>query len=126
MPEFDSLLGEARERALRTDLNVHDHVCGIYDSHEEQFEPACTFIKAGLVKNEQCLYIAEHLKPAEFKIMLEQSGVNAGVMIAKGNLTILDGDEMFLKLGSSTQNPCLRSWHRPNTRRSRPDIPHSG
>lgn len=107
MPEFDSLLGEARDRASRGDLNVHDHVCGIYDSHEDQFQPACTFIKAGLERNEQCLYIAEHLKPAEFKQMLEQDGVNADAMIADGYLMILSGKEMRLKLGGFTPESML-------------------
>lgn len=107
MSEFDSLLGGARDRASRGDLNVHDHVCGIYDSHEDQSEPACTFLKAGLERGEQCLYITEHLKPADFKLMLERNGVDVTALIANGSLTVLSGKEMRLKLGGFTPESML-------------------
>lgn len=107
MSEFDSLLGGARDRATRGDLNVHDHVCGIYDSHEDQYQPACTFIKAGLHRGEQCLYIAEHLNTSEFKILLEGNGVDVAACIEDGSLVVLSGKEMRLKLGGFTPESML-------------------
>ena len=52
-----SLVGPKRDKASRGELAVHDHVCGIYDSREEQFEPACRFLKVGLERKQQCLYM---------------------------------------------------------------------
>lgn len=107
MSELDSLLGAARDQAARGDLRVHDHVCGLYDKHEDQFEPACAFIKAGLERGEQCLYIAEHLTPVEFKLMLERDGVDAAALTAQGSLMVLSGKEMRLKLGGFTPESML-------------------
>ena len=107
MAEFDSLLGEARDRASRGDLKVHDHVCGIYDKHEDAFEPACRFIKAGLARKEQCVYIAEHLKPAEFKTLLKAHGVDVDAATADGALKVMSGKEMRLKLGGFTPESML-------------------
>lgn len=107
MAAFESLLGGARDRAARANLRLHDHVCGIYDHHEDQFGPACSFIKAGLEQGEQCLYIAEHLKPSEFGKLLEQHGVNVAATMHAGALLVLSGKEMRLKLGGFTPEAML-------------------
>lgn len=107
MSSFKSLLGKARDRASGGNLNVHEHVCGIYDHRDDQFEPACIFLKSGLDRGEQCLYIAEHLKPSEFKALLERHGVNVADLIASGALMILSGREMRLKLGGFTPESML-------------------
>lgn len=107
MSSFTSLLGKARDRASKGDLAVHEHVCGLYDNRDDQFEPACTFLKAGLDRGEQCLYIAEYLKPPEFKALLEQHGVDVADLIASGALMVLSGREMRLKLGGFTPESML-------------------
>lgn len=107
MSDFTSLLGQARDRASRGDLNIHDHVCGIYDTHEDQYETACRFIKAGLERREQCLYIAEHLTPNEFKSLLATHGVNVDALTADGSLMVVSGAEIRLKLGGFTPDSML-------------------
>lgn len=97
-----SLIGPARDSVSRGEIAIHDHVCGIYDTREEQFEPACRFLKAGLSRKEQCLYIAESITPAEFRAFLELRGVNVKAATANGSLQILSGKEARLKLGGFT------------------------
>ena len=97
-----SLIGPKRDQASRGDLAVHDHVCGIYDSREEQFEPTCRFIKVGLERKQRCLYIAEHLAPAAFMSLLETHGVNVKEATLNGSLQVLSGKDVRLKLGGFT------------------------
>lgn len=107
MSEFASLLDSARDRAAQGDPKVHDHVCGVHDSYKDQFAPACNFIKAGLEQGEQCLYIAEHLTPTQFKVLLVENGVNVPDFVMSGSLLVLSGKEMRLKLGGFTPESML-------------------
>ena len=94
MPDLASLLGPARDKATRGDIAIHDHVCGIYETREEQYGPACQFLKLGLERNEQCLYISEELSPAEFGTLLETHGVDVKRAVAAGSLRIASGREI--------------------------------
>lgn len=107
MSEPTSLLGPARDRASRGDVAIHDHVCGIYEFREQQYEPACTFLKVGLARKEQCLYIAEHHTPAEFSSLLEAHGVNVKEATAAGSLKILHGQDVRLALGGFTPDSMI-------------------
>lgn len=102
MIDTASLLGQSRARAARGELHVHDHMCGIYDSHEEQYEPACRFLMAGLERNEQCGYIAESLTPVEFGLLLRAHGVDVAGLTASGALQIISGEQMRARLGGFT------------------------
>lgn len=103
MSNPSSLLGPTRDRTARGQLAVHDHVCGVYTTPEQQFEPACRFLQVGLERNEQCLYIAEHLTPAEFIRYLEDSGVNTTEAAKNNSLLVLSGEEVRRSLGGFTR-----------------------
>jgi len=102
-----SLLGPKRDKVSRGDIEVHDHVCGIYDTRDAQFEPACTFLKVGLARNEQCLYIAEQLEPRDFLSKLERNGVDVVAASANGSLIVVTGEDVRLKLGGFTPEAML-------------------
>jgi len=40
-------------------IDVHDHLCLIYESLEEQLAAVIPFFKKGLKSNEQCVYIVD-------------------------------------------------------------------
>ena len=40
-------------------LEVHDHLCLIYESRDEQLAAAIPFIRIGLERGERCVYIAD-------------------------------------------------------------------
>jgi hypothetical protein len=102
MVNSSSLLGTARENTRRGELAVHDHVCGIYDTLEEQYEPACRFIAVGLERQQQCLYVAEHLTPDEFASRLTAHGVDVKQETSRGALQITSGRALRSKLGGFT------------------------
>lgn len=97
-----SLVGPARDRALRGELAIHDHVCGIYETRDEMDDAAGRFLKAGLARKEQCLYISERLSPAEFLRSLAAHGANFQEAVADGSLLVVSGKEMRLALGGFT------------------------
>lgn len=107
MSDIASLIGPRRDRTSHGDVAVHDHVCGIYDNREDQYEAACRFLKAGLNRKEQCLYIAEHQTPAEFISFLESRGVNVNAATRNGSFQVLSGEEVRLKLGGFTPQAML-------------------
>jgi hypothetical protein len=98
----ESLIGPGRDRAARGDPAVHDHLCGIYDSSEAQYGPACQFIRAGLERKQQCLYIAERLAPVDFLSLLDAHGVDVHDATRTGSLLVLSGEEVRRTLGGFT------------------------
>jgi len=102
MVQSHSLIGPARDQAARGDVAVHDHLCGIYETTERQYEPACRFMRAGLERGEQCLYIAERMSPAEFARRLEAHGVDVARASKGGSLVIASGAEVRSALGGFT------------------------
>jgi hypothetical protein len=99
----ESLIGPARDRAAGGDPAIHDHLCGIYDSSAEQYEPACQFVRAGLERNQQCLYIAERLAPADFISLLNERGVDAHGATLRGSLLVVSGADLRRMLGGFTR-----------------------
>ena len=40
-------------------LGLHEHLCLIYDTKEQQLAAALPYLRAGLERRERCLYIAD-------------------------------------------------------------------
>ena len=40
-------------------LGLHEHLCLIYDTQEEQFAAALPYLRTGLERGEKCLYIVD-------------------------------------------------------------------
>lgn len=102
MADPTSLLGVKRERASRGDIAVHDHVCGIYESHDEEYEPICRYLKIGFERKEQCLYICEETTPALMSARLQAHGVDVPAAIKAGALLLVEGAVVRQTLGGFT------------------------
>ena len=48
----------SRLAELAGGLGLHQHLCLIYHTQEEQFAAALPYLRAGLERGERCLYIA--------------------------------------------------------------------
>jgi two-component system, chemotaxis family, sensor kinase Cph1 len=100
--------GSARTRNIaRGDLAVHDHICGLYDTREQKYEPARQFLKVGLERRERCLYISEQRTPAEFLGYLAAHGIDVPQATARGALKVVSGKEMRLTLGGFTPDSMM-------------------
>ncbi|HEY2363484.1 MAG TPA: MEDS domain-containing protein [Candidatus Angelobacter sp.] len=76
-----------------------DHICTLYTSPEEQLQAAVEYIKAGLGRKEQCLYICGEHTPDELRAALQASGVSVKDEEARGALSLVTKTEAHLKDG---------------------------
>lgn len=62
--------------APRVTYQQGDHVCGFYDTPEEQLAAAIDYIKAGLARCERCFYICCEQEVAQLRAALRKAGVH--------------------------------------------------
>ncbi|MCU1337992.1 MAG: Adenylate cyclase [Bryobacterales bacterium] len=87
---------------LRTALeqvNPGDHLCSIYENHEEQLAVAVPFIKIGLDRREKCVYIADDDNVENFQNTLRREGVDVDQALKSKSLTVLRKDQAYMKRG---------------------------
>ena len=80
-------------------LNVHDHICSIYETKEEQFSIIVPFIKIGLERGEKCIYVVNDNTAHEVQDAMQTGGIDTDSALKSGSLSILNRQEYFLKQG---------------------------
>jgi hypothetical protein len=81
-------------------LRPGDHLCLIYETPEEQFAAVVPFMRDGLAREEQCLYIADERTVAEVREAMRGAGVDVDAHEAQGTLRIVTKRETYLRSGS--------------------------
>lgn len=76
-----------------------DHICTLYNSPEEQLQAAVEYLKAGLGRGEQCLYVCSEHTPDELRKALQAAGVNVKNEEARSALSLVTKSEAHLKDG---------------------------
>ena len=82
--EVNNELSEALKK-----LSVHDHLCLIYKSRDEQFASAVPFMQMGLERNEKCIYIADDNTAAEVLAAMNKAGIDTDKHIKSGALAVI-------------------------------------
>jgi len=68
---------------------VHDQLCLIYETQEEQFSAVIPFMKIGLERGEKCLYVVDD-NTADMVINgMKAAGMDVEAAIASGKLNIV-------------------------------------
>jgi PAS domain S-box-containing protein len=80
-------------------IGVHDHLCLIYETQEEQFAAVIPYIKIGLDRNEKCIYVVDDNTAAVVVNGMKAAGLDAEAAIASGKLVIVSKQEAYLKQG---------------------------
>lgn len=80
-------------------LQIHDHLCLIYETQEEQFAAIVPYVKIGLERHEKCFYIADDNTAAAVTEALRAGGVDVDAALKSGALVILTKQETYLKDG---------------------------
>jgi hypothetical protein len=88
----------ALERQLAA-LAPGDHLCLIYESPREQLAAVVPFMRDGLARSEQCLYIVDERSIGEIRDALRVVGVEADVAEERGALRIVSKRETYLRHG---------------------------
>ncbi len=69
-------------------IGVHEHLCLIHTSTEQQLSAALFFMKTGLERGEKCLYIADTNATATLVNAMRAQGIDVDAAIRQGRLTI--------------------------------------
>lgn len=85
-------LSEALEK-----LEVHDHLCLIYESREEQLAAVIPFMKIGLERGERCVYIADDNTVATVMEAMRTQGIDVDTAVNSGALSVITKREAYLK-----------------------------
>lgn len=79
---------------------LHDHLCLIYDTQQEQLAAAVPFLRIGLEHGEKCIYVADENPPSVILEAMRVDGIDVEAAIDSGALTILTRDQAYLKNGA--------------------------
>lgn len=80
-------------------LDVHDHLCMICETHEEQFSAISRFMKIGLRRREKCICITDE---SNVEVVIEQMkkiGIKTDYAIRAGALSVITKHDSYLKSG---------------------------
>jgi len=94
VPETHEALASAMEG-----LAVHDHLCLIYESQDEQFAAVVPFMRHGLAAGQACMYIADDNTADAVGAALRSDGIDTDAESARGALRILTKRESYLRDG---------------------------
>lgn len=78
-------------------IALHDHLCSLYETREEQFRSVIPFIRAGLENGEKCIYIIDENTQAQVEDALRRDGVPIDEEKKKGQFQILTKRDTYLK-----------------------------
>jgi PAS domain S-box-containing protein len=81
-------------------ITVHDHLCLIYETREEQFAAVVPFIHRGLATGERCVYIADDNTVEDVVTALRDDGIDTRAEVRRGALQVLDKRESYLRDGT--------------------------
>lgn len=91
---YNHSLTEALEK-----LKIHDHLCLLYSTREEQLAAVIPFIRLGLEKGEKCVYIADENDASVIEDALRVEGVDVNAEVGRGALAIIRKRDAYLKEG---------------------------
>jgi hypothetical protein len=101
---ISSLLNKAQpigSRILETveSADVHDHLCLIYRDKEEGVRSAVAFIKAGLAKNDRCVYITDDNTAEAVRQTMQLQGIEVESALSSGKLIFGTKQDAYLSDG---------------------------
>jgi PAS domain S-box-containing protein len=80
-------------------LSVHAHLCIIYETPEDQFAAVIPFMRVGLERGEQCMYITDEHTASEVLAAMRSGGIEVDAALASGALVIATKQDAYLKQG---------------------------
>jgi PAS domain S-box-containing protein len=92
-------------------LGLHDHLCSVYESQDEQFASAAPFVRIGLERGERCIYVMdgdERFEPVS--AALKAAGIEVDRVIRSGALVLTAKDAAHLEGSNFDPHKILNSW----------------
>ena len=95
----DTETDHSRLAELAAKLSLHEHLCVIYETREEQFAVASPFLATGLEWGEKCLLLADENVAAAVLDALRKRGTDVDPYLRGGALTITHKRDTDLRQG---------------------------
>lgn len=80
-------------------IRVHDHLCLIYETQEEQFAAVIPYMKIGLERGEKCIYIVDDNTATMVVSRMKGADIDVESALAAGQLTIASKQDIYMKQG---------------------------
>ncbi|MBM4054933.1 MAG: PAS domain S-box protein [Planctomycetes bacterium] len=93
-------------------FNIHDHICQICDTQEEQLEIAVPFIKIGLERGEKCIYVVDYQASQVPINALQNGGIDVKNVLKAGTLSIFDKKQVYLNQGNFDPDKTIQYWQK--------------
>ena len=89
-------------------LEVHQHLCVIYETQAQQFAVTVPFLKIGLERGEKCLYVADENTAVSILGAMRIQGVDVDAPVEKGMLTVANKGLEYLRKGYFDPDEMIR------------------
>jgi hypothetical protein len=77
-------------------LALHDHVCVVYDTPEEQLRSIVPFVRMGIEGGDRCFYVADERTVETVASAMRLGGVEVDQAIRSGKLALATQRESYL------------------------------
>jgi signal transduction histidine kinase len=91
-------------------IGLHDHVCFIYESQEEQLAVPVPSIRIGLERDEKCIYAADKKTVSDVIEALRAMGIDVDGAVNSGRLTVASQEDTYLRNGHFEPDKMIRFW----------------
>jgi hypothetical protein len=91
-------------------LGPHDHLCSIYESQQEHFAVAISFIRIGVDRGEKCVYMAGDGTLGDVREALQAEGIDVDRAVASNSLVSITKEQAYLKRGSFDLDWMFSFW----------------
>lgn len=88
----------------------HDHLCLVYESHEEQVAAFVPFIRAGLVQNDKCIYLTDDSDASWVISRLGANDFPIDEYLKSGAFSIIGTRDAYLKDGLFDLEAIMSFW----------------
>jgi PAS domain S-box-containing protein len=80
-------------------LGIHEHICVIYDTREQQIAVTIPFLRIGFERGEKCLYVADENSAANILDAMRGQGVDPDAPAKKGMFAVANKEGQYLRKG---------------------------
>src|SRR5688572_31313290 len=91
----------------RSKVSRYLHVCGFFNSREEQFEALLPFFGEAITKREKLVNIVNPRLRADHLQRLDSAGIDVERCAGRGQLEVLDWDVLYVEGGQFDQRKML-------------------
>jgi signal transduction histidine kinase len=104
------LTGRAALARAAERIQIGQHLCTVYDRRDDLLATVQPFVKSGLERGEQCLYLADDNAAGDVLSSMRQSGIDVEAAVARRALVIGGGRGTYLRDGVFRPDAMIEFW----------------